>query len=68
MAWALVLGMTPVAGALERCTELRAGFAGDRVGMLELAGLRGRAAGDDRPVREARREMARSRGAWRSSA
>ena len=40
MTWGLALGPTPVPRALQRCTQLRDQFDGDRVAILEVDGLR----------------------------
>jgi tetratricopeptide (TPR) repeat protein len=62
MAWSLVQGVTPVSAALERCAELEASLAGDRVARLEVAGYRGVLLAMAGRLDPARREMAASRG------
>ena len=61
MTWGLALGPTPVPRALQRCTQLRDQFDGDRVAILEVDGLRALLLAMAGRFDEGRSEMARSR-------
>ena len=61
MAWSLVLGLTPVPAALERCRQLEARLAGDRVAGLEIGGFWAVLHAMCGRFGRARREMAESR-------
>ena len=61
ISWGLAMGPTPVTDALARMDRLCARHPDLRIGLLELAGLRGLLLAMTGQFGEARREMARSR-------